>query len=227
MNWLRVLGTAELPPIDQGVRQPFHAKMPLLQVCNTTKHPLECLLPRQGPIDTRAPCLERVVAHTLSSPLRGLALTSLLVNGGDHAGIDPTRARVRGITCGVESQICPWAWKTDRVGAPLQASSPLRKPPGVGASHGRQGAGSEESALGIGQGDHLLPLRRCIARIPHALAPFFAPVGVPSPCRTRPSSFFSSARGPTLAMKARWSDPSAAHWATALSTVVSWMAGWP
>ena len=26
LNWLRVLGTAELPHIDQGVRQQFHAK---------------------------------------------------------------------------------------------------------------------------------------------------------------------------------------------------------
>jgi len=32
VNWLRVLGTAELSQIDQGVRQQFHAKMSLLQV---------------------------------------------------------------------------------------------------------------------------------------------------------------------------------------------------
>jgi hypothetical protein len=32
MNWLRVLGTAELPHIDQGVRHQFHAKMSLLKV---------------------------------------------------------------------------------------------------------------------------------------------------------------------------------------------------
>src|SRR5262245_48661586 len=31
-NWLRVLGSAELSQIDQGVRQQFHAKMSLLQV---------------------------------------------------------------------------------------------------------------------------------------------------------------------------------------------------
>jgi hypothetical protein len=34
VNWLRVLGTAELPHIDQGVRHQFHAKMSLL---NTQK----------------------------------------------------------------------------------------------------------------------------------------------------------------------------------------------
>jgi hypothetical protein len=35
VNWLRVLGTAELPHIDQGVRQQFHAKMSLLNMFKT------------------------------------------------------------------------------------------------------------------------------------------------------------------------------------------------
>ncbi len=35
MNWLRVLGTVELPQIDQGVRQQFHAQMSLLNMCKT------------------------------------------------------------------------------------------------------------------------------------------------------------------------------------------------
>jgi hypothetical protein len=52
MNWLRVLGAAELPHIDQGVRQPFHAKMSLLNVFKTQEEPLEFIFPRKGPIDT-------------------------------------------------------------------------------------------------------------------------------------------------------------------------------
>ena len=52
-NWLRVLGTAELPHIDQGVRHQFHAKMSLLHVFKTKQQPLEFVLPRKGPIDTR------------------------------------------------------------------------------------------------------------------------------------------------------------------------------
>jgi hypothetical protein len=51
-NWLRVLGTAELPHIDQGVRQQFHAKVSLLHVFKTKQQPLEFVLPRKGPIDT-------------------------------------------------------------------------------------------------------------------------------------------------------------------------------
>ena len=50
-NWLRVLCTAELPHIDQGVRQSLHAKESLLHVCNTKKQPIERILPRKGPID--------------------------------------------------------------------------------------------------------------------------------------------------------------------------------
>ena len=52
LNWLRVLGTAELSQIDQGVRQPFHAKMALLPVFKPKQQPLEFVLPRKGPIDT-------------------------------------------------------------------------------------------------------------------------------------------------------------------------------
>src|SRR5262245_35807108 len=52
LNWLRVLGTAELSQIDQGVRQQFHAKMSLLQVFKPEQQPLEFVLPRKGSIHT-------------------------------------------------------------------------------------------------------------------------------------------------------------------------------
>jgi hypothetical protein len=52
MNWLRVLGTAKPPQIDQGVRHQFHAKMSLLNTLKTKKQPLEFVLPRKGPVDT-------------------------------------------------------------------------------------------------------------------------------------------------------------------------------
>jgi hypothetical protein len=48
---LRVLGTAELPHIDQGVRQSFHDKVSLLHVFKTKKRLIERIVPRQGPID--------------------------------------------------------------------------------------------------------------------------------------------------------------------------------
>jgi hypothetical protein len=53
VNWLRVLGTAELPHIDQGVRHQLHANISLLQVFKPQEQPLEFVLPRKGPIDMR------------------------------------------------------------------------------------------------------------------------------------------------------------------------------
>jgi hypothetical protein len=53
MNWLRVLGTAELPHIDQGVSQQLHPVVPLLNALKTKEQPLEFVFPRKGPIDTR------------------------------------------------------------------------------------------------------------------------------------------------------------------------------
>ena len=50
-NWLRILGAAELPHNDQGVRYQFHAKMSLLNVFKTKKQPLECIFPDKCPID--------------------------------------------------------------------------------------------------------------------------------------------------------------------------------
>jgi hypothetical protein len=50
-NWLRVLGTAELPHLHQGVRQAFHANVSLLHVFKTKKQPIELILPPKGPID--------------------------------------------------------------------------------------------------------------------------------------------------------------------------------
>jgi hypothetical protein len=61
MNWLRVLGTAELPHLDQGVRQSFHAKVSLLHVFKTKKQPIELILPRKGPIDASPQGMESEV----------------------------------------------------------------------------------------------------------------------------------------------------------------------
>jgi hypothetical protein len=51
-NWLRVLGTAKPPHIDQGVRHQFHAKMSLLKMLKTKQQPLEFVLSRKDPVNT-------------------------------------------------------------------------------------------------------------------------------------------------------------------------------
>jgi hypothetical protein len=80
MNWLRVLGTAELSHIDHGVRQQFHGKMSLLQVFKTKEQPLELVLPRKGPIHTGSQGMDGFVEQTLSSSLRVLSITRILCN---------------------------------------------------------------------------------------------------------------------------------------------------
>jgi hypothetical protein len=58
-NRLRVLGTAELPHIDQGVRHQFHAKMSSLPMFETKEEPLEFILPGESPIDTSPQGMDR------------------------------------------------------------------------------------------------------------------------------------------------------------------------
>jgi hypothetical protein len=57
-NWLRVLGTAEFPQIDQSVRHQVHAKVSLLNVFKMKNHPLEFVLPSKCSIDTGSQCMD-------------------------------------------------------------------------------------------------------------------------------------------------------------------------
>ena len=120
MNWLRVLGTTELSQIDQGVRQQFHAKVPLLPVFKTQEQPLELILPRKGPIHTGSQCMDGGIEQTLSSSLRVLSIARILCDVGDHAGIEDALAIVRGIKAGIEIQIGSCQCQTHRFGHPLQ-----------------------------------------------------------------------------------------------------------
>jgi hypothetical protein len=73
----------------------------------------------------------------------------------------------------------------------------------------------------VGDGDDLFPLLMRVARVANAIAPFWATVLVPSPWSTRRARCGSAARWATLAMNACSSDPSSAHVAKALYTLVS------
>jgi hypothetical protein len=125
LNWLRVLGTAELPHIDQGVRHQFHAKVSLLQVFNTQEQPLELILPRKGPIHTGSQCMDGGIEQTFSSSLRVLSIARILFDVGDHAGIEHALAIVCGIKAGVEIQVGSCQCQTNRFGHPLQGFEPL------------------------------------------------------------------------------------------------------
>jgi hypothetical protein len=75
---LRVLGTAELPHIDQGVRHQLHANMSLLQVFKPQEQPLEFVLPRKGPIDPRPQGMNGGIEEPLASSLGSLAVAWVL-----------------------------------------------------------------------------------------------------------------------------------------------------
>jgi hypothetical protein len=105
VNWLRVLGTAELPQIDQGVRQQFHAKMSLLHVFKPQQQPLEFVLPRKGPIDTRPQGMNSFIEEPLASSLGPLAVAWVLFDVRNHAGIEDHLPVVRGIEPSIEVKI--------------------------------------------------------------------------------------------------------------------------
>ena len=57
INWLRVLGTAELAQIDQRVCQQLHAIMPLLYTFKSEQQPFELICPRKGALDAHPQCM--------------------------------------------------------------------------------------------------------------------------------------------------------------------------
>ena len=126
-NWLRVLGAAELPHIDQGVCHQFHAKMPLLDVFKPQEEPLEFILPRECPIHTSPQGMDGGIEQPLAPALGALAVAGILCDVGDHAGIENAFAIVRGIKASIEIQIGSSKIQPDRFGHPLQGFQPIRE----------------------------------------------------------------------------------------------------
>jgi hypothetical protein len=105
MNWLRVLGTAELPQIDQGVRQQFHAKMALLHVFKTEQPPLAFVLPRQGPLNTGSQGMDRFMEEAFASALGRLAMARVCFHVWYQARIEDQLPIVLGIKAAIEVEI--------------------------------------------------------------------------------------------------------------------------
>jgi hypothetical protein len=151
----------------------------------------------------------------------------MLCDVGEHARIDHARAIGRGINAGVKMQVGACACQPHRVGHSLHGFQPLWQQDPRRLMDGSDRKWRQHRTVVVGQGDDLLALLRLVARRPDAVAPVLATVLVPSPCTTRTARRCSSARGATRAVNACGSDPAAAPWATALETVVAWMAGGP
>jgi hypothetical protein len=211
MNWLRVLGTAELPHIDQGVCYQLHAKMSWLHMFKPQEESLEFALPRKGSIDARPQGMNGGIEEPFAPSLGALAVARILLNVGDHASIENALTIVRGIKASVEIQIGSSQVQTDRFGHPLQSVQTIGQQDHVRLVDWSYREWRQHIAVVVGYSDDFLPFLVFVARVANPIAPFLATALVPSPCSTRRSSFFSSARWATLAMNACSSDPSSAH----------------
>jgi hypothetical protein len=120
VNWLRVLGTAELPDIDQGVRQQFHANVSLLHGFKTKPPPREFVLPCKCPIDTGSQCVDGGIEEPFAPSLDACAVAGILCAVGDHSSIEHARAIVRGIKASIEIQIGSSKVQPAYLGHPLQ-----------------------------------------------------------------------------------------------------------
>ncbi len=194
MNWLRVLGTAELPHIDQGVRQHFHANMSLLHVFKTQEEPLECIFPRKGPIDTSPQGMDSFVEEPLPSSLGALAVAWILLNVGEHARIEHARAMVRGIKTCIKIEIRTCQHHTCHVGHALQCVQSIRSKHHIRFIDWSDRKGRQHIAMVVGDNYDFLALLVLLPRVPDAITPFLATVLVPSPCSTLTSSCCSAAR---------------------------------
>jgi hypothetical protein len=120
MNWLRVLGTAELSHIDQGVRQQFHAEMSLLNALKTKEEPFEFIRPRKGSVDASPQRMEGCIEEPFAPSLGAFAVAGILFDVRDHSSIENALAIVRGIKASVEIQIGSSKVQSDHFGQPLQ-----------------------------------------------------------------------------------------------------------
>jgi hypothetical protein len=181
LNWLRVLGTAELPHIDQGVCHQFHAKMPLLDVFKSQEEPLEFVFPRKCPIDTGSQGMDGCIEQPLSSSLRLLSIARILLNVWDQSSIENALPIVLGIKSRVKIQIGSCECQTNRFGDQLQASQTLRQEHHVGCVHWCNWAWRDDITMVVRNGQDLLPLLMLVARVANPISPFLATVLVPSP----------------------------------------------
>jgi hypothetical protein len=157
----------------------------------------------------------------LASALRGLAMTRMLLDGGDQARMEEHRPMVSGIDAASEVDLGAGEVTPDLVGHRLQGFQTLRQEPHSRVMDGSHGAGSADLPRVGRDRDDLRALRGCVPRIPDPLPPVLATVLVPSPCRTLRSRGCWSASCRTRAMHAGQSDPASAHVAKTVSTGVS------
>ena len=125
INWLQVLGPAELAQIDQRVRHQLHTIVSLLDVFKTQQHPLKLIFPGKGPLDTHPQGLDGGVEEAFASALGRLAVARMLWDVGDQARIEDQLPIVCGITAAIQVDIGAFEVQPDLFGYLLQRFQPL------------------------------------------------------------------------------------------------------
>jgi hypothetical protein len=64
--------------------------VPLLLALKPQEEPLEFVLPCKGPLDTRSQGMDGGIEELFTSALGMLAITRILFDVGDHAGVENT-----------------------------------------------------------------------------------------------------------------------------------------
>src|SRR5215471_13745078 len=164
--------------------------------------------------------MDGFVEEAFASALGVLAITRILFDVGDHTRIKNALAIGSGVKAAVEIDISTSEVQSNLFGHLLQRFQALWEQDHDGLIDGRHRDRRQTVALVLYNGDNLLPPLVFLPREPNPITPFLATVLVPSPWSTRRSSCFSAARCRTPATNARQSDPSSAHFAKTLYTVV-------
>jgi hypothetical protein len=160
--------------------------------------------------------MDGFVEEAFASALGALAVPRILFNVGDQTRIENALPIMRRIKAAIEVEISASQVQPTLFGHLLQGLQPFRQQDHVRLIDRCHGKGSQHIAMGVGDGDDLLPFLVLVARVANPIPPFLATVLVPSPCSTLRSRCFSAARCATLAINACQSDPSSAHLAKTL-----------
>src|SRR5499427_3703532 len=164
--------------------------------------------------------MDHSIEQALPSALGGLAIARILFDVRNQPRIEDALPIACGIKATIEVEIGAFEVQTDLFGHAFQCFQTIREQHHVRLIHGSHGDGSEHIPMVVDDGDDFLALLVLVAGIADAIPPFFATVLVPSPWSTLRSSCFSTTRCRTLATNACQSDPSSAHLAKTLYTVV-------
>jgi hypothetical protein len=116
LNWLRVLGTAELAQIDQRVCQQLHPIMPLLDAFKSEQQALELIFPRKGALHAHPQRMDGFIEEAFASALRGLTVAGILFDIGNEARIENALAIVRRIKATIKIEIGPSEIQPDLFG---------------------------------------------------------------------------------------------------------------